>query len=83
MPEAILTDRIESLPAGERWSVCARLRELSIDSECPADGSLQITIKNSCEAILVCMILSRCVASRRQQVEWLYRCWDLAPYPGE
>jgi hypothetical protein len=55
---------------------------LSIDSDCPADGSLQITIKNSCEAILVCMILSRCVASRRQQVEWLYRCWDLAPYPG-
>ncbi len=82
MPESILTDRIDSLPIGERWNVLWRLGELSIGCACVPDGSLAIQIKNCHEAILVRMILLRYTASRPQHLAWLERCWRLSPASG-
>jgi len=82
MPESILTDRIDSLPIGERWNVRLRLEELAISCECRKDGSLDIHIKNSNEALLVRMILLRHKASRSQHLAWLERCWHSSPAPG-
>jgi len=74
----LMIDRIDSLPIGEKWNVRFRLEELSILCECTEDGSLQIQIKHWLELILVCITLLRFTTSRRQQVEMLERCWDLA-----
>ncbi len=82
MPESILTDRIDSLPIGERWNVRLRLEELAISCECRKDGSLDIHIKNSNEALLVRMILLRHKASRSQHLAWLERCWHSSPDSG-
>ncbi|MCS6782826.1 MAG: hypothetical protein RMI89_06895 [Gloeomargarita sp. SKYBB_i_bin120] len=75
MWDAILMDHVETVPVGERWSVRSRLQDFGIHCECLNDGSLRIEIKNALEAILVSMVLFRFLTSRRQQVEWLERCW--------
>ncbi len=82
MPEFILTDRIDSLPIGERWNVRLRLEELAIGCECRKDGLLDIHIKNADEALLVRMILLRHQTSRPQHLAWLERCWHLSPASG-
>lgn len=82
MFDSVLTARIDSLPVGERWNVLFRLKELAICSECRADGSLDVTVKDSCEAILLCMILARFTTTRSEHVEWLERCWHLSVPPG-
>ncbi|MEN9217374.1 MAG: hypothetical protein Q6J33_00040 [Gloeomargarita sp. DG_2_bins_126] len=82
MLDVVLTDRIDSLPVGERWNVLFRLQELSICSECRADGSLDVQVKNSCEAILLCMILARVTTTHAEHLQWLERCWNLSVPPG-
>ncbi|NJK33837.1 MAG: hypothetical protein HC919_02205 [Oscillatoriales cyanobacterium SM2_2_1] len=84
MYESVLTDHIDSLPVGERWSVCTRLAELSIYCECVQGKGrcLDVEIKNSSEAILVCMTLFRFTTTRSQHLSWLERCWQMSVTPN-
>jgi hypothetical protein len=82
MSDFVLTDRIYTLPMGERWNVCHRLKELSICCQCPEDGSLFVQINSWFEVVLVCMTLFRFTASRQQQLDWLERNWCLSNYVG-
>ncbi|MFN7037686.1 MAG: Asr1405/Asl0597 family protein, partial [Bellilinea sp.] len=51
-------------------------------SECRADGSLDVQVKNSCEAILLCMILARVTTTHAEHLQWLERCWNLSVPSG-
>jgi hypothetical protein len=82
MTDLVLTDRIHSLPIGERWNVCYRLEELSIVCQCSEDGCLYVEMNNCCQIILVCFTLFRFTASRYQQIDWLERCWNLSTSKG-
>ncbi|MCS7030659.1 MAG: hypothetical protein NZL92_03885 [Gloeomargarita sp. SKYG116] len=82
MMDTVFIDHIDFLPVGERWTIRARLQELGVNCECLEGGSLAVEITNSWVAILVSMVLFRFVTSRRQQVEWLERCWQVLTAPG-
>lgn len=60
----------------DRWSIHQRLQELMIPSWCPEDGSLQVEINTSLDAVLVHSTIRQFIAPRHELVDWLERCWQ-------
>jgi hypothetical protein len=60
----------------DRWCIHQRLQELTIPCWCLDDGSLQVTVNSALTAMLVRSVVQQFVASRRELVNWLERCWQ-------
>jgi hypothetical protein len=72
-----LIHAVADLPRLDRWSVCLRLQELGIASHCTEDGSLQVAIDNTLQALLLRSVIFRFFASKQTSIDWLDRCWAL------
>ncbi|WP_299413340.1 Asr1405/Asl0597 family protein [Acaryochloris sp. IP29b_bin.148] len=67
---------IVKVSPGDRRQVQRRLRELSLNAWCSADGQLRVEINNDVEAAQVHSVLQQFVATRAELVEWLEQCWE-------
>ncbi len=61
---------------GDRRQVHRRLKELSLNAWCSADGQLRVEINNDVEAAQVHSVRQQFVASRAELVNWLEQCWE-------
>ncbi|MBD2678433.1 MULTISPECIES: Asr1405/Asl0597 family protein [Nostoc] len=76
MTNDTLGEQVLQIPLSDRWRIYHRLQELKIKSSCLPDGSLRVQINNLLEAILIRSTVMQFLASRRELVEWLERCWQ-------
>lgn len=67
---------ISLISRSQRWMVSRRLNQLNISSRCPSDGSLWVEVDNSFQAILIRAVVLEMVATKREKINWLDRCWE-------
>lgn len=74
---ATCTTWVVSVPRCDRWSVCRRLQELDISCTCPQDGTLQVEAESALAAVLIHSTVRQFTTTRREQANWLERCWEV------
>jgi hypothetical protein len=73
---SIPTTHIVNVPQIDRWRVCYRLQELMIPCWCLADGTLRVEVQDAIAVILLRSVIQQFLASRKDLVTWLDRCWQ-------
>ena len=61
----------------DRWQVYRRLQELDIRAWCAIDQPLRVEIDSAIAAVQLQSVLKQLVASRRDLVLWIERCWQI------
>ncbi|MDY7013855.1 MAG: hypothetical protein SVX43_09720 [Cyanobacteriota bacterium] len=68
--------QIVELNGSERWKIYHRLQELQVPCRCAMHQPLQVEIHSSTAAIQLWSVVRQSVASRRELIDWLDRCWQ-------
>jgi hypothetical protein len=66
------------VPLVDRWRIYYRLQELMIPCWCLPDGTLRVEVSDAIAAILLRSVVQQFLASRKDLVIWLDRCWQTA-----
>jgi hypothetical protein len=74
----VLTTHVVEVPLIDRWRVYYRLQELMIPCWCLPDGTLRVEVPDAIAAILLRSVVQQFIASRKDLVTWLDRCWQTA-----
>jgi hypothetical protein len=67
--------QVVQVSRSDRWFIHQRLQELMIPSWCLEDGSLQVEIHSTLDAMLVHSTIRQFTAPRNELVSWLENCW--------
>lgn len=73
---ALSITQVVQVSRSDRWFVHQRLQELMISSWCLDDGSLQVEVNSSLDAMLVHSTIRQFTAPRNELVSWLENCWE-------
>jgi hypothetical protein len=74
----VSTTHIVDVPLIDRWRIYNRLQELMIPCWCLPDGTLRVEVSDAIAAILLRSVVQQFLASRKDLVAWLDRCWQTA-----
>ncbi len=73
---SVPTTHVVDVPLIDRWRIYYRLQELMIPCWCLPDGTLRAEVSDAIAAVLLRSVVQQFLASRKDLVTWLDRCWQ-------